>query len=865
MATPFAPVWESAEAMATGVFDFLGGAESQERWFLHQIRVHEPLGNGYMIYAGMEDGQFSGYGLSGKQFCSTPGEPRCTTWYTQRKAGRARPQDYHWRSLAEKFGASAPWQHSACATGRSDELYGCRADPSWARTCNDPLSCQAHETTDGTTCALEAACKTQHKVGGTWETRAGVYLAQSCVDATSAAASIEFAQQTCGHSDCVDITSDAEGFLPGCQDYDVRLYYSVGCRASELQNDRDLCEDSGATCSVDLPPAFSLQGVDSVSHTGNTVVLSSDDATDFNAGQILTLGHASGSSDDAITNANVASIDESAANTVTLTTADSTIAAGQVLRLSSASGVLCSAQPLNEDLIVASVDGAVITFATDLTAGDLSANANCLIGRQPPCPARSAAQVASIDESAANTVTLTTADSTIVAGQVLQLSSVSGVLCSAQPLNEDLIVASVDGAVITFATDLTAGDLSANANCVITRAAPFPLTVDSYSARTITIDTSTTSIVTSAATAGSCVISRAKDERQCNAYAGNWAAPCSFTIAPLTSSEAGIASIDIAANSITLSNAASSFVPGQRLRLADKAGQTCAAQPKGSDLVVASVQGSVIELSTALTGSNVNAASNCVITRASSCAEATPGRSADAGAHTDRPYRWRSYDPRYRLWYRQAKERFVATGTKESWSDVYLFASGQGMGLTAMRVVSDATWCEGGFCGNCAAAAVGPQTIAANGIDVVANTITLDSADSDITAGQTLRLSSASGQTCAATPLDDDLIVESVDGAVITLTTRLTNGDGNANVHCQVTHNGARCRATDARCVGNSLAKQAAATRLACESIDGTWIEPCVYSDAGDGTCTGTPFAGVLAVDYSLDTRSSDIAVKFRH
>lgn len=764
MATPFTPIWESAEAIATGTFDAFAGAPMQQ-WFLHQIRLHESVGAGYMIYAGMEDGLFSGYGLSGGQGCSMPGQPRCTVWYTYRKAGKAQPQNYpdHWRSIAEKYGAEAPWELSACATGRSNELYGCRADPSLARSCTDPLSCRAHETAGGTTCALVAACKTEHMVDGAWETRPGAYLAESCADAAAATTSIQHAQQTCGHSDCVDVTPDDRGFLPGCQDYDVRFYYRVGCSAEDLQNDRDLCEASGATCSVDLPPAFSFKGVDAVRADTNTITLSTDDPTVSRIGQIITIDHASGSPDDAISNA----------------------------------------------------------------------------------------PVVSIDASAANTVTLSAVDSTIAPGQVLQISDKPGQTCAAAPKDMDLVVASVDGASITFATALTADDSSANANCVLTRAAPFPLTVQSYSAPTVTINTVTTTIATDD-NAGRCVISRAQDKSQCQAYAGDWTEPCTFSTDLLPSSQASIASIDAEANTITVSAAAaSSFVPGQRLQLADKAGQTCAAEPKGADLVVASVVGPVIKLSTDLTGTDISADSRCVITRISSCSETTPGRFADAGAHVDRPYRFRSYDPRYRLWYRQAKERF-ATGIQESWSDLYTFASGQGIGLTAMRVVSDSNWCESDFCSNCAAADVGPQDIAS--IDSDANVIILDPADNDVTAGQTLRLSSAPGQTCTAAPLNEDLVVESTDGAVIILATDLTNGDANANVRCQVTHNGARCRGTDAHCVGSSLARQAASTRSACETEGGDWIEPCEYSSAGSGTCAGTSFAGVLAVDYSLDT-----------
>jgi hypothetical protein len=48
MATPFAPVWESAEAIATESFDFLSESELRQ-WFLHQIRLHEAVGDGYRL------------------------------------------------------------------------------------------------------------------------------------------------------------------------------------------------------------------------------------------------------------------------------------------------------------------------------------------------------------------------------------------------------------------------------------------------------------------------------------------------------------------------------------------------------------------------------------------------------------------------------------------------------------------------------------------------------------------------------------------------------------------------------------------------------------------------------------------------
>ena len=78
-------------------------------------------------------------------------------------------------------------------------------------------------------------------------------------------------------------------------------------------------------------------------------------------------------------------IDAGAANSIELASADPSIYAGQKLRLADKSGQTCAAAPKGSDLVVASVSGAVITFTTDLTAGDSSANANCEIIRGPVC------------------------------------------------------------------------------------------------------------------------------------------------------------------------------------------------------------------------------------------------------------------------------------------------------------------------------------------------------------------------------------------------------------------------------------------------------------------------------------------------
>jgi hypothetical protein len=90
--------------------------------------------------------------------------------------------------------------------------------------------------------------------------------------------------------------------------------------------------------------------------------------------------------------------------------------------------------------------------------------------------ASTGAELSAIDEDdAANTITLATADATILAGHSVQLAD-KGLAqgggatgCLAAPLDQDLVVASVNDAVITFetASDLTAGDVDLSDNCVL--------------------------------------------------------------------------------------------------------------------------------------------------------------------------------------------------------------------------------------------------------------------------------------------------------------------------------------------------------------------------------------------------------------
>jgi hypothetical protein len=113
-----------------------------------------------------------------------------------------------------------------------------------------------------------------------------------------------------------------------------------------------------------------------------------------------------------------------------------------------------------------------------------------------------------------------------------------------------------------------------------------------------------------------------------------------ITGAPHPAHPGAVASIDAeaygGANSVTLAAVDSSISRGQTLQLADTDAQNiCAATPKGSDLVVAAVDGAVIYFATDLTKGDPDAATNCIITRAApSCTnlvnQAAGWASADA-------------------------------------------------------------------------------------------------------------------------------------------------------------------------------------------------------------------------------------------
>ena len=60
------------------------------------------------------------------------------------------------------------------------------------------------------------------------------------------------------------------------------------------------------------------------------------------------------------------------------------------------------------------------------------------------------------------------------------------------------------------------------------------------------------------------------------------------------------------------------------------------------------------------------------------------------------PSRWRLYEPRMRPWYTFSKAKHYTDGTLEAWTEPYAFASGQGMGLSAVGALTTKDVCGAG-------------------------------------------------------------------------------------------------------------------------------------------------------------------------
>eukprot|EP01045_Picozoa_sp_COSAG04_P038345 COSAG04_NODE_10232_length_794_cov_1.152518_1_plen_155_part_01 len=124
--------------------------------------------------------------------------------------------------------------------------------------------------------------------------------------------------------------------------------------------------------------------------------------------------------------------------------------------------------------------------------------------------------------------------------------------------------------------------------------------------------------------------------------------------------------------------------------------------------------------------------------------------------------------------------------------------------------------------------------VALDSIDIGADTVTLSSDASGISNGDVLRLVSASGQTCDAAPLESDLTVSDVAGAVLTFSMDLTDAGTGSETKCVV--------------------QRAFSAATECE--------PCpagTYAAAGVTSCTACP-AGQIDGDENSASECAECA-----
>ena len=534
---------------------------------------------------------------------------------------------------------------------------------------------------------------------------------------------------------------------------------------------------------------------------------------------------------------------------------------------------------------------------------------------------RATVAVASIDDGAANTITLSAADSAIVTGSNIRLADAPSQTCTATPKGSDLVVSSVSVAVITLTTDLTAGDGSASTNCVVTKETHFTLECPAVSGSAVSVavgspgyytDDSRTSGFSDAAgnsnaaaaafvvnsdTVVPTVTITATDQAGATIAdnAVNDASTVTFTFAlsespvtnmflyaDVTSANCGgtsainlatfaVASIDDgAANTIRLAAADSTIVAGANIRLADAASQTCTATPKGSDLVVASVSGDVITLSTDLTAGDGSASTNCVVTRDThwtlACA-ASDGNAITAATSgstfTDVAGNNNAASSTYTVHSDTTAPTLTITAADQAASSI---STGATLNAAATAITFTFTLSELPAAGddlaeseltvsNCnyataagaqAASTFGPLSSGAAISSIThsgaagSDTITLADANLassiSIGSGTTVYLEDAPGRTCAVLPKGSDLVVASVSGAAVTLTTDLTEGDSSAATNCLLSW------------LPNSMTSGITARGCAAAAASDGTVSQTLCEGKGDGSsCGGSTYTSSQA------------------
>ena len=176
-------------------------------------------------------------------------------------------------------------------------------------------------------------------------------------------------------------------------------------------------------------------------------------------------------------------------------------------------------------------------------------------------------------------------------------------------------------------------------------------------------------------------------------------------------------------------------------------------------------------------------------------------------------------------------------------------------GQQVCTVSSDSTWEEG----RCWATLSGAEAVLS--IDASADSVTVAGTPT-VTAGDTLQLASAPGQSCLATPAETDLVVDSVSGSVITFTAAtVTLGDADASTNCVLRQPFSSTGQQDCE----EIVLPRTWTDPGCYDSGGTWYGASSLLDQDEPSCTTEPSGnnwnvGVCtkADGVSLDTDATD-------
>ena len=543
----------------------------------------------------------------------------------------------------------------------------------------------------------------------------------------------------------------------------------------------------------------------------------------------------------AITAGAITSMDALTYNTVTLQNLESSIVAGQKLQLADASGQTCVALPKATDLTVASVDGRIITFTTDITRGDSAGNSQCVITRAiEETDSCAAADASACGAAVISGDVATSTTNCKAAGQCIYRSGNTG--------GWHASYVRISGPNYVGGTYLASG-----------------IGDDPFLQGAVSPTNAGTTVFTVPTNTGGSPITH---------YIAT-ATPGGITDGAITSIESNGVGEGYTTgthgdqNMMVTNNVHSDLAAGDKIRIIDKPGQTCTVAPLGSDLTIGTVthgeRRSSIKFTTDITATDASAAANCIFTRNSAIVMAYDATvsAVDDTAETATL---------------AAAEDAVIVGSTLQLTDrggttaaaivAGAVASIDAGGANTVTLASaDATILAGqtlqladASSQTClatpkttdlvvASVAIAIAAAATASIDAgTANSVTLGGTDGTIVAGQRLQLADASSQTCTATPKGSDLVVLSVNGAVITFSTDITAGDGSASTNCVITRGTTITFTTDLSLGDGSASTNCVITRPA----------PCAAAPKGSALVVSA--VSGTTVTFSTDITATDAA-----